>query len=78
MGMLPLCNGRYRRQRLVQLNAAPMARTGIKASRLVLSYSHMPFVRCHHRETQECVFDAHDRAFSSLGGTIASGAFTKT
>jgi len=29
-----------------------------------LSYSRMPFVRACPRETQEMVFDAHDKAFA--------------
>ena len=28
-----------------------------------LSHSRMPFVRAYFRETQELVFDAHDKAF---------------
>jgi transposase len=28
----------------------------------------MPFVRAYFRETQELVFDAHDKAFEFYGG----------
>jgi transposase len=35
----------------------------IKAAHMKLSYSRMPFVRVYFRETQELVFDAHDKAF---------------
>ncbi len=41
----------------------------VKASRFVLCYRRMSFVRCYHRETQECVVDTHDgEFFSSFGG----------
>ena len=33
----------------------------IKAAHMKLSHSRMPFVRAYFRETQELVFDAHDR-----------------
>src|SRR6516165_7919156 len=36
------------------------------------------FVRAHFRETQEMVFDAHDRAFAFYGGVSAAGASTTT
>jgi len=39
------------------------------------------FVRAHFRETQEMVFDAHDRAFAFYGGVSAAGGIydnTKT
>ena len=35
----------------------------VKAAHIKLSYSRMPFVRVYFRETQELVFDAHDKAF---------------
>jgi hypothetical protein len=31
-------------------------------------HSRMPFVRTYHRDTQELVFDAHDKAFGFYGG----------
>ena len=38
----------------------------IKAAHMKLSHSRMPFVRAYFRETQELVFDAHDKAFRVL------------
>ena len=38
----------------------------IKAAHMKLSHSRMPFVRAYFRETQELVFDAHDKAFAVL------------
>jgi transposase len=35
----------------------------VKAAHMKLSHSRMPFVRVYFRETQELVFDAHDKAF---------------
>ena len=40
----------------------------IKAAHMKLSHSRMPFVRAYFRETQELVFDAHDKAFQFYGG----------
>jgi len=40
----------------------------IKAAHMKLSHSRMPFVRAYFRETQELVFDAHDKAFLFYGG----------
>ena len=34
----------------------------VKAAHMKLSHSRMPFVRAYFRETQELVFDAHDKA----------------
>jgi len=36
----------------------------VKAAHVRLCHSRMLFVRCYPRETQEMVFDAHDRAFA--------------
>jgi transposase len=36
----------------------------VKAAHMRLSFSRMPFVRAYSRETQEMVFDAHDKAFA--------------
>src|SRR6202051_4665535 len=47
----------------------------IKAAHMKLSYSRMPFVRVYHRETQELVFDAHDKAFDFYGGGCRGGVF---
>ncbi len=35
----------------------------------------MPFIRCYPRETQEMVFDAHDRAFVSFDGSCGRGIY---
>ena len=47
----------------------------VKAAQFTLCYSRMPFVRCYPRETQEMVFDAHDRAFASFGGLCGRGIY---
>jgi hypothetical protein len=40
-----------------------------------LSHSRMPFVRAYFRETQELVFDAHDKAFEFYGGICRRGIY---
>ena len=35
----------------------------------------MPFVRAYFRETQELVFDAHDKAFQFYGGVCRRGIY---
>ena len=40
-----------------------------------LSHSRMPFVRAYPRETQEMVFDAHDKAFAFYGGVCRRGIY---
>src|SRR3984893_6327346 len=40
-----------------------------------LCYSRMLFVRAYPRETQEMVFDAHNRAFAFLKGTCTRGIY---
>src|SRR2546423_5326849 len=47
----------------------------VKAAHMKLSHSRMPFVRVYFRETQELVFDAHDKAFRFYGGGCRPGAF---
>ena len=47
----------------------------IKAAHMKLSHSRMPFVRAYFRETQELVFDAHDKAFAFLGGVCRRGIY---
>src|SRR3974390_1809023 len=47
----------------------------IKAAHMKLSHSRMPFVRAYFRETQELVFDAHDRAFLFYGGVCRRGIY---
>jgi transposase len=47
----------------------------IKAAHMKLSHSRMPFVRAYFRETQELVFDAHDKAFEFYGGACQRGIY---
>jgi transposase len=47
----------------------------IKAAHMKLSHSRMPFVRAYFRETQELVFDAHDKAFRFYGGACRLGIY---
>ncbi|HEY1985161.1 MAG TPA: IS21 family transposase [Terracidiphilus sp.] len=47
----------------------------IKAAHMKLSHSRMPFVRAYFRETQELVFDAHDKAFEFFGGVCRRGIY---
>jgi len=47
----------------------------IKAAHMKLSHSRMPFVRTYFRETQELVFDAHDKAFVFYGGACRRGIY---
>ena len=42
--------------------------TTVKVAHLRLCHSRMPFVRAYPRETQEMVFDAHNRAFAFYRG----------
>ena len=48
----------------------------IKAAHMKLSHSRMPFVRGYFRETQELVFDAHDKAFQFYGGVCRRASTT--
>ncbi len=45
----------------------------VKAAHVRLCHSRMLFVRAYPRETQEMVFDAHDRAFALFKGTCRRG-----
>ena len=47
----------------------------IKVAHMKLSHSRMPFVRAYFRETQELVFDAHDKAFAFYGGVCRRGIY---
>jgi len=49
--------------------------TTVKVAHVRLSHSRMPFVRAYPRETQEMVFDAHDKAFAFFGGAYARGMY---
>jgi transposase len=47
----------------------------VKAAHVRLCHSRMLFVRAYPRETQEMVFDAHDRAFALFKGTCGRGIY---
>ncbi|SDX69495.1 Transposase [Albimonas donghaensis] len=47
----------------------------IKVAHMRLCHSRMPFVRAYPRETQEMVFDAHDKAFAFFGGACTRGIY---
>ena len=56
----------------ITLSGLPLV---IKAAHMKLSHSRMPFVRAYFRETQELVFDAHDKAFGFYGGVCRRGIY---
>ena len=47
----------------------------VKVAHVRLCHSRMPFVRAYPRETQEMVFDAHDRAFAFFRGACQRGIY---
>ncbi|RDE09579.1 IS21 family transposase [Pelagibacterium lacus] len=47
----------------------------IKVAHMRLCHSRMMFVRAYPRETQEMVFDAHDRAFAFFKGACTRGIY---
>jgi len=49
--------------------------TPVKVAQMRLCHSRMPFVRAYPRETQEMVFDAHDKAFAFFRGTCQQGIY---
>ena len=49
--------------------------TIVKVAHLRLCHSRMMFVRAYPRETQEMVFDAHDRAFAFFRGACLRGIY---
>ncbi len=49
--------------------------TTIKVAQVRLCHSRMLFVRAYPRETQEMVFDAHDKAFAFFRGTCQRGIY---
>jgi transposase len=57
---------------VVILNGATVT---VKVAHMRLCHSRMPFVRAYPRETQEMVFDAHDRAFGFFKGACARGIY---
>jgi transposase len=50
----------------------------VKVAHVRLCHSRMLFVRAYPRETQEMVFDAHDRAFAFFKGTCTRGIYDNT
>jgi transposase len=49
--------------------------TTVKVAHMRLCYSRMMFVRAYPRETQEMVFDAHERAFAFFKGACQRGIY---
>ena len=49
--------------------------TKVKVAHLRLCHSRMPFVRAYPRESQEMVFDAHNRAFEFFKGSRTRGIY---
>ena len=49
--------------------------TTVKVAHVRLCHSRMMFVRAYPRETQEMVFDAHDRAFAFFKGACRRGIY---
>ncbi|URD36093.1 IS21 family transposase [Methylobacterium tardum] len=49
--------------------------TEIKVAHVRLCHARMPFVRAYPRESQEMVFDAHDRAFAFFRGACQRGIY---
>ena len=49
--------------------------TKVKVAHVRLCHSRMMFVRAYPRESQEMVFDAHERAFTFFRGTCARGIY---
>ena len=56
----------------IELNGLPLT---VKVAQMRLAHSRMPIVRAYHRETQEMVFDAHDKAFAFYGGVCRRGIY---
>src|SRR3982075_1561377 len=57
---------------VVLLNGVTMI---VKVAHVRLCHSRMLFVRAYPRETQEMVFDAHDRSFAFFKGTCQRGIY---
>ena len=60
------------RHEVVVLNGVTVV---VKAAHVRLCHSRMMFVRAYPRETQEMVFDAHDRAFALFKGACQRGIY---
>ena len=54
------------------------ATTTVKVAHVRLCHSRMLFVRACPRESQEMVFDAHDRAFAFFRGAGTRGIYDNT
>ena len=50
--------------------------TTVKVAHVRLCHSRMMFVRAYPRETQEMVFDAHERAFAFFKGACRAASTT--
>jgi len=50
--------------------------TTVKVAHVRLCHSRMIFVRAYPRETQEMVFDAHDRAFAFFKASVPAASTT--
>ena len=59
-------------EEFVRIGAAPRK---LRLAQMKLCYSRQPFVRAYPRETQEMVFDAHNRAFAWYGGSCECGIY---
>ena len=57
---------------IVLMKGLPMT---VKVAHVRLCHSRMMFVRAYPRESQEMVFDAHDRAFAFFKGTCTRGIY---
>src|SRR5438270_479164 len=62
----------YQNGKVIELAGLPLT---VKVAQMRLAHSRMPFVRAYFRETQEMVFDAHDRAFAFYGGACRRGIY---
>ncbi len=49
----------------------------VKVAHVRLCHSRLMFVRAYPRETQEMVFDAHDRAFALFRGACTRDVFIR-
>jgi transposase len=74
-----LCADELRTWRSLPVRLEPRddyaSRVAVEAAHMKLSHSRMPFVRVYFRETQELVFDAHDKAFQFYGGVCRRGIY---
>ena len=57
---------------IVLMNGATVT---VKVAHLRLCHSRMMFIRAYPRETQEMVFDAHERAFAFFRGACTRGIY---